>query len=603
MLVHLPVGLQVDTLLRALPTIFWERGYDAQPWTQLQDTELVIPRFTMILDLIDFPVCMWKEEAVKRAVAGIGVFLGSVPPPLVSDYSCWRVAIATPDLRRVPKQVGLVIGGIEHVSQIMPVIWEGGPVYKPADFPEQPIKYPPPPPPEKSLSGEQDNMSTDGSSEASAQDGDDLIYCSRRAMLEICRGLKLDDIPLEIRRIITGRKGHGEVPLEVLRNMVDDAVFIARSADKIVDHEAGRLGTIDQSAIRMDIHRDHNESETPDISAIFADNQTGELCETGCNMTAEEQPQGTASDSEPRQPTNGGKDKPSVTSEKGQCSNGGNISVAGRSDNRTGHEVEFSKTHGEQIPQKIPQKAKEGGPTKNQQRAHAFSRNMRFREIMDKKKFKTRAEKPVVRGRSNEMDQRAQVGPHKPQNGPRVQRAKGQGITIGNDLVNVPIQLLKDPLQSLPAPQRKEKNKGPMTPSKRKNTDRIPDLNSKVKKAATRKKVQGKAELNLSPSGFFEIHVDETQIAAIGKGCAVETKEVINALHRDNEERKEAVAAEKLKANIGEDTWDERFQLDPEDDLEDIEDIDIDNLNFDDLDTEELADLDLTKDLLMEDQV
>lgn len=71
MLVHLPVGLQVDTLLRALPAIFLEKGYDAQPWTQLQDTELVIPYFTMILDLIDFPVCMWKEEAVKRAVAGI----------------------------------------------------------------------------------------------------------------------------------------------------------------------------------------------------------------------------------------------------------------------------------------------------------------------------------------------------------------------------------------------------------------------------------------------------------------------------------------------------------------------------------------------------
>lgn len=201
------------------------------------------------------------------------------------------------------------------------------------------------------------------------------------------------------------------------------------------------------------------------------------------------------------------------------------------------------------------------------------------------------------------MDQREQVGPHKSQNEPRVQRAKGQGITIGKDLVNVPIQLLKGPLQSLPAPQRKEKNKGPMTPSKRENMDRRRDLNSTVKKAATRKKAQGKAELNLSPSGFFEIHVDEMQISAIGKGCAVETKEEINALHRDNEERKEAVAAEKLKANMVEDTWDEHFQLDPEDNFEDIDDIDIDNLNFDDLDTEELVDLDLTKDPLMDDEV
>lgn len=156
----------------------------------------------------------------------------------------------------------------------------------PTDFPEQPIKYPPPPP-EQPPSDEQNNMSTNGSSEASAQDGDDLIYCSRKAMLEICRGLKLDDIPLEIRRIITGRKGHSEVPLEVLKNMVDDAVFIARSADRRLDHEAGRLGTIDQSATRMD-NRDHNELETPDLSALFADNQTRELCETGCNMTAEE---------------------------------------------------------------------------------------------------------------------------------------------------------------------------------------------------------------------------------------------------------------------------------------------------------------------------
>lgn len=221
-LVHLPIGLQVDTLLRALPASFWEKGYDAQPWTQLQDTELVIPRFKMILDLIDFPVCMWKEEAVKRAVAGLGVYLGSVPSPVRSDYSCWRVAIATPDLRRIPNQVGLIIGGIEHVSQIRPVIWEVGPIYKPTDFPEPPLKYPPPPP-EQPYEQDNINMSIDQTSEASTQDGDDLICCSRKAMIEICMSLKLADIPPEIRQIITGRKGHGRVPLQVLRNMVDDS--------------------------------------------------------------------------------------------------------------------------------------------------------------------------------------------------------------------------------------------------------------------------------------------------------------------------------------------------------------------------------------------
>lgn len=52
-----------------------------------------------------------------------------------------------------------------------------------------------------------------------------------------------------------------------------------------------------------------------------------------------------------------------------------------------------------------------------------------------------------------------------------------------------------------------------------------------------------------------------------------------------------------------EDTWDDRFQLDPEDNLEDIDDIDIDDLNFDDLDTEEMADLDSTRDPMMEEEV
>lgn len=86
-LVHLPLGLLVHTLISSLPAEFWEKGHDAQPWSQLHEAELLMPRFNMIIDLVDFPLHLWKEGAIKKAVAGIGLYLGSIPPENKSDYS------------------------------------------------------------------------------------------------------------------------------------------------------------------------------------------------------------------------------------------------------------------------------------------------------------------------------------------------------------------------------------------------------------------------------------------------------------------------------------------------------------------------------------
>lgn len=86
-LIHLPKGLMVDTFIRALPSALWEQGFSAQLWTQLDGATLIMPRFKLMIDLVDFSVHLWKEYHVIRAVSSFGIFLGSVAPEHKSDLS------------------------------------------------------------------------------------------------------------------------------------------------------------------------------------------------------------------------------------------------------------------------------------------------------------------------------------------------------------------------------------------------------------------------------------------------------------------------------------------------------------------------------------
>lgn len=120
LLLHLPKGLRVDSFIKALLASFWSQGFSAQPWSQLDGTEVVMPRFKLLVDLEDFPIYLWRERILHESLAGIGLYLGSVPPAKRSNRTLLRVAIATNDLRKVPRKIGLV-GGIKHIVKLRPV--------------------------------------------------------------------------------------------------------------------------------------------------------------------------------------------------------------------------------------------------------------------------------------------------------------------------------------------------------------------------------------------------------------------------------------------------------------------------------------------------
>lgn len=148
-LIHLPRGLEVPTFIKAFPHDLWAQGLSFQPWSQTEGTNTIIPRFKVLVDLVNLPALLWEENEVIKVAARMGVYLGSVAPEHMSDLSAWRFAVATDDLRRIPKNLGIVAGGIEHPVQIKVVKWKAGPLYSATDFPAQPRWFtaPPPPPP------------------------------------------------------------------------------------------------------------------------------------------------------------------------------------------------------------------------------------------------------------------------------------------------------------------------------------------------------------------------------------------------------------------------------------------------------------------------
>ncbi|KAF3322487.1 hypothetical protein FCM35_KLT13628 [Carex littledalei] len=79
-LIHLSRGLKVDTFIRALPASLWDQGFNIQPWSETEGAEVKMPRFKVLIDLVDFPIQMWRENKVKKAVSGIGIYLGIIQP-------------------------------------------------------------------------------------------------------------------------------------------------------------------------------------------------------------------------------------------------------------------------------------------------------------------------------------------------------------------------------------------------------------------------------------------------------------------------------------------------------------------------------------------
>lgn len=136
----------MDTFIKAIPSDLWSQAFTFQPWSELEGATIIVPRFKVLINLMDFPIHLWRETVVSKIVSQFGIYLGPVPQELKIDLSAWRVAIATDDMPRVPKAITITTGGLKRKVTVRPVTWQTGPVYGPSDFSAIPVRYTCPPP-------------------------------------------------------------------------------------------------------------------------------------------------------------------------------------------------------------------------------------------------------------------------------------------------------------------------------------------------------------------------------------------------------------------------------------------------------------------------
>lgn len=206
-LIHLPTGLAPDTFIRATPADLWDFGLTFEPWSPLRGAEVKVPHFKVLLNLVGFPIEIWKEEEVRKAVSSFGIFLGTIPPENPADFSQWTAVIATEDLAQVPSKVKVRLGGLDKVVPITVVTWSHAPIYKAAQMPQEPPIYTAP----------TRDTSEDSSGDECLMDEDEMIPVSRRAIQEICRGIDPEALPWQFRELLAAGKEAAE---ENLRQIV-----------------------------------------------------------------------------------------------------------------------------------------------------------------------------------------------------------------------------------------------------------------------------------------------------------------------------------------------------------------------------------------------
>lgn len=132
-LIHLPPTLAPATFIEAIPARIWNLGLEFQPWSLYAEAEKIIPEFKVLIDLASFPIHLWRERDVIRAVSNFGIYLGTVSPPHSVNYMAWSVAIATDKLERIPKFIETFIGGFKSRIRVLPLKWIQAPIYKDED--------------------------------------------------------------------------------------------------------------------------------------------------------------------------------------------------------------------------------------------------------------------------------------------------------------------------------------------------------------------------------------------------------------------------------------------------------------------------------------
>lgn len=223
-LLNLPEGLVPETFIRATPPTLWEQGISFQQWSMLHEAAVNIPMFKVRLELSNIPDIHWRESEVIRAVSNFGVYLGTMWP---ADESreVWTAVVAVDDLCRIPHEITMVAGGLEHDVMVDPVDWAIGPIYKREDLPTLPPKYTKPatarPSPQVKALFEDEQM----------------IPMSRSVLLDLCRGKDEATLPLVVKAALAGARS--SAPYE--GRECDEAMnlHLNRLYESVGQHEAG----------------------------------------------------------------------------------------------------------------------------------------------------------------------------------------------------------------------------------------------------------------------------------------------------------------------------------------------------------------------------
>lgn len=193
-LIKLPEGLHPDTFINATPQEAWDEGLSFQPWSPLEDAEISIPAYKVLLRLVGVPPHLWRDKFVAQAVSRFGIFLGSVGSENPASISSWIVAVGVDDLTLVPPSLAMHVGGMIHNVQVYTLAWKRAPIYSADEMPKQPkVYHRPQPPPSSSSSSNDDTMI----------DNTELIPLSSRVVRNMCRGRTAESLLPELRRFAT----------------------------------------------------------------------------------------------------------------------------------------------------------------------------------------------------------------------------------------------------------------------------------------------------------------------------------------------------------------------------------------------------------------
>lgn len=244
-LIMLPHGLAPETFINATGPELWDAGFTFQPWSQLDGAKMVLPEFKALLDLHDIPPHLFNESEVKKVVMTFGTFLGSVPPADPADLSKWTLVVAVHRLEKIPEELSMHDLGSEHIVPITVKNWLRSPLYKATDLPRHQPKFSKPP--KKPASSEPDHF-----------------HVSRRALIQICKGLNPADLPPEVQAILSSPAAPPIIPSAQI-----DQLMLCQTMPHTVNPVAGQDSCSNDSAhtiIASQIHQP-SSSLNPSSSA------------------------------------------------------------------------------------------------------------------------------------------------------------------------------------------------------------------------------------------------------------------------------------------------------------------------------------------------